>query len=67
MSKAIANKVFQAIARWPALRLIVLSIFPLPWKENKKVLFGWKVEVIKMIESFALQRKRKNQGFCLRF
>ena len=56
MNKVAANKVFQAIARRPALRLIMLSVFSVPWKESK-FLFGRRVEVITTIDSFALLKK----------
>lgn len=58
MNKEIASKVFRTISRWP----FQLSI---PCKESKKFLFGWRVEVIKTIGSFAFLKN--GQILSLRF
>lgn len=62
MNKVIASKVFRTIAGWPSLRLIMFQ-FSIPWKENRKFLFGWKIELIKSIESFVLLQSGQIIGF----
>lgn len=48
-------------------RLIMFFQLPVSWKENRKVLFDWGVEVIKMVETFALLQKWTNHGVLVRF